>query len=248
MKDGASSWQVFGATVRGPAHVDAGLPNQDAWLGEHAGFGSLAVVCDGLGSAPRSRTGSRAGCRAVLEAVHRWAAAEDAAVGLLTRLIHVLWALNVSPDEPRDCATTCLFAAAMTDGRLVVGQLGDGLALVQIPGHSPRVIADEREGFGNETSGLGVTRSVEEWKVHVEHRTLPGTSVLLASDGVADDLEPDTRAAFARHLRDHYGPLPARERRDTLTTDLTAWPTPNHLDDKTVVLLWSESQPPGEVS
>ena len=101
---------IFGASVQGPLHRSEGRPNEDAWLHARGPFGSLAVVCDGLGSRPNARAGARAACAAVKEAVSRWSKAEDAPLSYLSHLVEVLWRLRLHPTPPDSAATTCLLA------------------------------------------------------------------------------------------------------------------------------------------
>jgi hypothetical protein len=65
-----------------------------------------------------------------------------------------------------------------------------------------------------------------------------GMAVLLASDGVSDDLLPEKRAGFVDWLLKEVvsEPKPGL----SLTRALRDWPVPRHLDDKTVVLLWEQ--------
>lgn len=233
-------WRWFGASVRGPAHEREGTPNQDAWLGRGLRTGGVVAVCDGMGSRKHAALGARAGCLAAAKAARTWARAGGAPVELLLRLVHDLWAVRVHPREKGDCAATCLLAAVPGD-RLVVAQLGDGLAMVVPPGAAPVVLEGRApEGFANLTTGLGVATSLRDWRWH-EGAAEPGALVLLATDGVADDLVPERRARFAAHLRTAYGSLPAAKRWRQLAGELRKWPVPAHGDDKTVALLWSET-------
>ncbi len=120
--------------MRGPLHRREGRPNEDAWPHATGAFGVLAVVCDGLGSKPNARVGSRAACLAVKEAVLRWSKADGAPLAYLPHLIEVLWRLRVYPLDPSSAATTCLLALASETGAWVLGGVGDGLALARTGG------------------------------------------------------------------------------------------------------------------
>jgi hypothetical protein len=62
---------------------------------------------------------------------------------------------------------------------------------------------------------------------------------VLASDGVSDDLRPDRLADFVAWLKDEIAALQPVARWRSLRRELTEWPTPRHLDDKTIaVLAW----------
>ena len=51
-------WQIAGASSMGKSHLDSGLPNQDSFFYQQTPDGSVAVVCDGAGSATMSQQGA----------------------------------------------------------------------------------------------------------------------------------------------------------------------------------------------
>ncbi|WP_279637810.1 PP2C family serine/threonine-protein phosphatase [Corallococcus aberystwythensis] len=230
----------MGASVRGPEHRGDGRPNQDAWLSRLARGTALAVVCDGLGSRPHSAAGSRAACHAVADAVRHWANGPVVPPELLLRLIHALWNVRVHHTGRDESATTCLFAVVTKDGRLLLAQLGDGLVMLKTPkGTTTLEPPDER--FGTATTGLGVASDVREWRLHLERNFTGAASILLATDGVADDLVLEKRADFLSFLVTQYGPRPATARARAIAKELREWPTPRHRDDKTVAVLWNDT-------
>jgi hypothetical protein len=232
----------FGASVRGPAHRSQGQPNQDAWLGGRRSFGTLIVVCDGLGSRANSAVGAREACRAVREALGIWSRRPGAPERLLFGLIAFLWNIRVHPATGKDSATTCLFAAALRGGPLVAAGLGDGLVAVQVPGQAPHILGGSRTSFANETTGLGLSGSASDWKLHTLPQPPPGTRVLLASDGVSDDIVPERLPGLLDHLDRTYRPLAPAQRARRLTGELRNWATPKHTDDKTLAFLWSRAE------
>jgi len=231
-------WSAMAASVRGPEHRRDGRPNQDAWLSRLTRETALAVVCDGLGSRPHSAVGSRAACRAVANAVRHWAAGPDAPPELLLRLVHALWNVRVHQTGRDESATTCLFAVATKDGRLLLAQLGDGLVMLQTP-KGTTTLEPSAERFGNTTTGLGIASDVREWRLHLEPNFAGAASILLATDGVADDLVPEKRSEFLNFLVTEYGSRPASARSRAIANELRDWPTPRHRDDKTVAVLWN---------
>ena len=64
-----------------------------------------------------------------------------------------------------------------------------------------------------------------------------GRTVVLVSDGVADDLVPNRLDAFVAWLADDIGRLEPSARWRHLCRELRAWPVPRHMDDKTVAVL-----------
>jgi serine/threonine protein phosphatase PrpC len=229
--------QIFGASVPGPLHRKMGVGNQDAWLAVAEGFGYLIVVCDGVGSRPEAQRGARIACRAVRDAARYWAQLPDAPVSQLLRLVHVLWEMRVLPSDPSHCATTCLFALLTPAKRLVIAGLGDGMALVRWPSQTRLNIIGPRSAFVNQTVALGLTKSLADWSVQSWDDCMPGSVVILATDGIADDLIEEKLDDFIEYLITKYLPLPALPRWHALCRDLRSWPTPKHTDDKTIAAL-----------
>ena len=228
----------YGASVRGPLHRREGAPNQDAWLRASGSFGSLIVVCDGMGSKPNARAGAHAACAAAREAVRRWARVEGAPLPYLAYLVEVFWRLRVHPGDPRDAATTCLLAFVAVSGQWVVGGVGDGLVATKT-GSEPavQIVGHRDAGFGNETSALGVSRGSKAWRLVGLPPTEGDRVAVLATDGVADDLIPEKLDAFCNWLVGGLLDLAPPKRWQRLQTELRAWPTPRHLDDKTVAVM-----------
>lgn len=233
-------WNVMGASVRGPAHRRQGLSNQDAWMSRLTSGTSLAIVCDGLGSRPNSAIGSRAACLAVADAVRHWASQPDVPPEMLLRLVHALWNVRVYASGRDACATTCLFAVVTKDRRLLLAQLGDGLVMLKTP-QGTITLEPPSDRFGNTTTGLGIAADVRDWRFHFDPQFMGAVSILLATDGVADDLLPEKRTDFLTFLINQYGEQPALQRAHAIAKQLRAWPTPRHLDDKTVAVLWNDA-------
>jgi serine/threonine protein phosphatase PrpC len=220
--------------VVGPSHRSEGKPNEDSWLGTHGAFGTLIVVSDGLGSRSEARKGAQMACRAVLDAVRAWHRAGTGAVADLLQRIEPLWLERIAPSIARDCAATCLFALAHARGHVHVAAIGDGMAFLRTrAGRLEWVVGPRASGFSNDTDALGRASS---WT----HRSFPravGEVVVLASDGVSDDLLPDRIGDFVVWLMDEFSTLPAQRRCQALRRELTEWPTPRHNDDKTLAVL-----------
>ncbi len=243
--EGPSAPILFGASVIGPVHRSQGRPNQDAWLKSAGAFGALAVVCDGLGSRSASALGAQRACRSVRRAVAQW---PGVAVGSdpddLIRLVEVLWRLSQPSLMAADYATTCQFVLREPDGRLILAGLGDGAlmvrdAMVGVRSYGGRAAG----GFGNETLALGLPHRLRDWWIEVLPPQ-PGRVVVLASDGVADDLRPDRIEAFIDWLTVDVAPLSAHQRWLWLCAELRRWPVPRHTDDKTLVVMLDKEQDP----
>ena len=232
---------MYGASVRGPHNLRQGRANQDAWIRATGAFGHLIGVCDGMGSRPASDAGARAACRTLRRAAHLWPGGSSRAdrpdPTHLVRLVEILWRLELARRTPAECASTCLFALREPDGRLLFAGLGDGLAILRkAVGGVTTFGGRDQDAFGDETLALGTPHRIDDWWLATEPPGR-GRTVVLATDGVADDLAPERLDAFTDWLADDVGRLAPATRWRRICRELRAWPVPRHLDDKTVAVL-----------
>lgn len=172
-------------------------------------------------------------CRAVLDAVREWHKEGARTLDDLLGRIEPLWLALIAPSAARDCASTCLFALSHRHGKLHVAAIGDGLALLRTRSGLEWVVGPRAGGFVNETDALG---HAAQWT----SRTFPragGDVVVLATDGVADDLLPERMESFVQWLMDDFASMPPTQRWRALQRELKDWPTPHHTDDKTLAVL-----------
>lgn len=223
----------FGASVAGPRHCAERKPNEDCWLGAKRAFGTLIVVSDGMGSRSEARRGSRMACRAVLDAVSAWHKESAKTFDDLLSSIEPRWLDLIAPASARDCAATCLFALMHTNGNLYVAGIGDGMALTQHHGSLTWTIGPRTSDFGNETKALG---SGASW-TRRDLQSPSGNVVVLATDGVADDLVTERIPGFVQWLVEVFAVLQPYPRWRALENELKNWPTPRHTDDKTIAIL-----------
>lgn len=234
--DTISSWVHAGASVRGPAHAQAERPNQDAWLVRCRAREVIAVVSDGLGSKPMSEFGAQMACKAASQAVSAWRCNSNATPQSLIRIVHAIWSARVAPHKESDCAATCLLAYS-NEKRTILAQLGDGLIAFGSAATGIEVLPSQVRDFSSETTGLGICSDLKEWRVSSVDRRESTFSILLASDGVSEDLLPDKLPDFIGFCSERYLSETPRRRAGLIAQDLRDWPTPGHADDKTLVLL-----------
>lgn len=235
-------WDWFGASVRGPLHQQKKRPNEDAWKGFSNSSGTAIVVSDGMGSKPNARNGAQMACYAVRDALHPWVRADNASPIVLLRLIHLHWGLRISPISEADSAATCLFAVVTPSGKTLIAQLGDGIAVLSEEDGKITLLTPERAGFSNQTTGLGVARSTKEWSVITRPSLPQGAAIFLATDGIADDLASDSLGDLIKFLLQEFSLMNPQKRWHALCRELRNWPTPHHLDDKTLAVLWHNPQ------
>ena len=120
---------------------------------------------------------------------------------------------------------------------MVLAGLGDTLVVLGRNDGSIEVLGErEATSFGSETLGLGTPHSLDDWWIAVEPPG-PRRTVLLATDGVADDLDRSRLLGLMDWLSDELLPMPPRERWHRLCRELREWPVPGHVDDKTIAVL-----------
>ena len=118
---------TFGASVRGPGHKRAGLPNQDAHLSFiKDGCGGI-VLSDGLGSCIQSDKGSKAACCAVVSAMEHALTLMSFDVDVFLEEVKSIYCSSIDIDEYSDYLATCLWFFCPGDGRVDAGMLGDGM-------------------------------------------------------------------------------------------------------------------------
>lgn len=223
-----------GCSVIGPAHRSQKLPNQDSIVLRGARGGWVAAACDGLGSCRFSQHGSRMAGRAVLDQTPLVGGEKPAAIN---SAIHQRWLNLIQPYAVRDVATTCLWAALDRQGNCKLSQLGDGLVLFKSGGRFYR-LTPERQGFGNQTQALWLEHKANHWQEAECHLSAPGDGVVLMTDGVSDDLVPDSLSGFFDALYQGVTSRGRRLGRQWLKAELESWSTPLHGDDKSVVAIF----------
>lgn len=222
------------ATVIGPAHWEGCEPNQDAVLLRGHRGGWFLAVADGLGSRQLSHVGSRLAVRTAYRSLRHdffERSRRDAIQGFYSN-----WLDALPGKAPGLMATTLLAASCNRDGRCVIAQLGDGLALYYSRGGFG-VLGDGRAGFANETAALGVTKAFSAWRFAEVELVEPGDGVVLMTDGLADDLQPERLEGFARKLIRETSKRGRRRGKRWLEQQLAAWPTAMHADDKTIGMI-----------
>jgi serine/threonine protein phosphatase PrpC len=231
-------------SVKGPGHIRDGLPNQDACLVTSVKTGWLAVVCDGMGSRAMAQVGSKQACRSVRSVVNECGFETDGK--LLVRQIYQHWldalgAINPAQAinraqavKPSQAVTTCLIAWLAHHGALRTFQLGDGL-IMTVPGQQLTQSVTTAH-FGNETTGLGISKKWSDWQLS-SSQLAPDQAVVLMTDGISDDLRCGMEQDFGREILHKHRHSSTRSCKNWLKNELMNWATPHHQDDKSLALL-----------
>ena len=224
---------LVGSTCIGKNHVKWGIPNQDALLVKQYDFGNLRVVADGVGSEKHSELASSAAVIAVDDTFKDIAdgklLSEDIADALC---INYEKRLKETSDEP--LSTTGIFCAHLMDQGLFLGQIGDGVCTGFINGER-FLLTGKDSPFANVVDPLTPGCPPERWTV-MRFPAINSAKLLLATDGIADDILPEKEAEFAEFLISMIEETDPDHREEKLLEVLKNWETPHSNDDKTVGL------------
>jgi hypothetical protein len=195
----ARDWRVVGASVRGPAHEQSGLPCQDRMFYRCKDAMLVAVISDGAGSATHAEIGAEICASVVGEQLFKalqGATAPDISNVTGIRLLleqAVISARHSLPiaerlansDDPRfsDYHATLLGAVAQPAGGFFF-HIGDGAAVAyeSFPDGSQVISGPENGEYANETFFF----TEADWRVHLRITPFPTAElVILTTDGAA---------------------------------------------------------------
>lgn len=226
---------ITGASVTGAAHILERLPDQDSFKYRRYGYGAVMAVADGVGSDRYSHFGSKAAVQAVHEAFCAYACG-DIGRAQITKTIYRQYVSLLKTQYRSAASTTCLFAAHLFDQGLYLGLVGDGIICGSINGQ-PLLMKKGSGSFTNIVEPLSPKRAAPAWTTKfIPAARLDSIRLMLATDGVSEDILPNKEADFACYLLERVDARRAEERRRRLLELLKDWQTPRSLDDKTVVL------------
>lgn len=226
---------VAGASVVGAAHLQQLSSNQDAVKFHIYRYGCVMAVADGVGSDKYSQHGSKA----VVQAVHEAFCAynrRDIPRDKITATISRLYCSMLKERYHACAATTCIFAAHVFNQGLFLGQIGDGIVCGKING-IPFVFNRSSESFTNIVVPLSPMRPSPVWNTKfIPESKLNSLQLMLATDGVSEDILPGRETEFTSYLIDKLFTHGVTDRQKLLVDILNHWETPRSIDDKSIVL------------
>ncbi len=229
---------IHSAIIKGPKKEKL----QDAKGISNQKYFSLFIVADGLCSAKNSDFGSKKAIIAVEKAVNQWRKLEKKDNKVLLQLIHFYWNLLIGDSDfkKKDCLTTCLFAYVdKLDRRIILGQLGDGILLFESKEETILVKSSDDYNF---TKSLGSSKSFDDWNLKSFSFDINDFTLLIATDGVSEDLVENKETEFAKSLIQEILKLKRNIRNNYLKQLLENWPTKFHSDDKTICIAWEKKR------
>ena len=219
------------ASLIGKSHKSKDLPNQDACFVKNTSNGIVIAVADGVGSDKDSEYASQAAVHAVYDIFMQY---HPEQVDILGCLICKRFDELMSDAPSRVAGTTCIFCVLLNGTDMFLGQAGDGVCCGFID-NEPFILKNKNSDFANIVCPMFVGCSREAWSI-MHFQGVSSTELMLATDGIADDILPGMEAAFARHLVSELERLPQQDRGAAVMEMLEHWETPNSFDDKTIAL------------
>lgn len=223
--------------------------NQDAFrIGINTQYElAYIIVADGLGSCKHSDEGASR----MTEIVESWlqnklpgyAYLSDSVANIMTKRIVEEWNLSYEMEAVYDYDTT-VHLAVFYKGSLLIGGIGDGMALVSYDDLVCKDSIDTKNLFSNVTNSMCSLNVNElmEFEIIPEDEIHKNAIVIISTDGIADDLIPEKKLTlpgyFAEVIRDKGVQILQNELKEWIED----WETESHSDDKTLCYLVIEKE------
>ena len=193
------------------------------------------MVCDGLGSHLHSDYGSRILCNLFPNCFLEWSKYSPNKIDDLLKLLQSRWLIRTRKMGAETCGCTCQFAILNPKGKGWIAQLGDGMTLVR---HKDEIakFTEKKIGYGNETLAMGDGNLQPHWRKSKIDVSTSGDRLLIMTDGISEDILPHAEGRFISTF-DRFFNKSRSKGQNNLTKELIDWPTPHHLDDKTIVAI-----------
>lgn len=213
------------------------IPNQDIIKVVEFENRFLAVLADGLGSAKWSRLGAKCACESAVQA---YLSRSDENCDWI-QSIPDIWRqlVNETGKLPSECSTTCaLVFVDYSTQTITKASIGDTLVIVK-PDDSLSDLDENTDDFLNETTCLGhsdIQRfCVEEFAYSTKFQ------ILLATDGIAEDLELSRIGDFMSFIKKSCARLSRFESRTFLRRNISKAFSKFNNDDKSMIFAWQEN-------
>ncbi len=226
-------YKLLTVSVRGPGHIKNDSPNQDCAYGDFVGKFLLVMACDGLGSHLHSDYGAKTLCALFPDCFLEWSKYRSNKIDDLLGLLQSRWLIRVRSLGVDTCGCTCQLAILNPKGKGWIAQLGDGMTLAR---HNGKICkyTEEKDGYANETMSMGEGNLQPCWRKSKIDLSTTGDRLIIMTDGVSEDILPQAEEKFTQTFDLFFGTSRSKGQ-NALKKELTNWPTPHHLDDKTII-------------
>lgn len=217
---------------------DEDVPNQDFIdVFENESF-LIATISDGLGSSKKSSEGARIACKIVIDEIQNFQISSD--LQILNTRIKTLWekAIYQIADSFDDYRTTSSFVAIFKkQKKIITGRFGDVLISLRIDGFFQHLKTTEKD-FSNETECLG-SKNKENYFLSI-HDFQHSFDFLIATDGIADELQPEKINSFHDYLKNRFQSIKYNLREQILKNDIENFINKKNNDDKSLIYAWTQ--------
>ena len=218
--------------------------NQDAYRIGADAEKQLAyiIVADGLGSCRFSDQGSAK----IVDIIEQWilnklpvyAFLSDNIANIMAKRIVSEWNAAYDYDEIYDYDTT-VHLALFYRGSILVGGIGDGMALLSYDKLVCKDNIDEKNLFSNVTNSMCSMNVMEllDFEIITADSFENQAIMILATDGIADDLIPEKKLTLPEYFQEVLNESGIKDLQKELEEWISDWATENHSDDKTLCYL-----------
>ena len=218
--------------------------NQDAYRIGADAEKQLAyiIVADGLGSCRFSDQGSAK----IADIIEQWilnklpvyAFLSDNVANIMAKKIVAEWNAAYDYDEIYDYDTT-VHLALFYRGSILVGGIGDGMALLSYDKLVCKDNIEEKNLFSNVTNSMCSMNVMEllDFEIVSTDSIKNQAIMILATDGIADDLIPGKKLTLPGYFQEVLNESGIKNLQKELEEWISDWATENHSDDKTLCYL-----------
>lgn len=223
--------------------------NQDAFLLGNNEELNLAyiIVADGLGSCRNSDKGSKRVSEIVeswlLNQLPRYAYLSNNIANILAKRLVEEWNASYEVDEISSYDTT-VHMAVFYKGSILVGGIGDGMVLVSYDQLVCKDQINHKDLFSNVTNSMCSINvaSLLDFEVIPENSIQERAELILATDGIADDLIPEKKLTLPEYFFEVLTTRGIENMQAELVEWLKDWETESHSDDKTICYLVAKKE------
>lgn len=205
------------------------------------------IVADGLGSCKNSHIGAKS----VVDMVENWLLSRlpeysflsDNVANILAKRLVNEWNTTYEDYNIYEYDTT-VHLAVFYKGSLLIGGIGDGMAIISYDNIICKDNINAQNLFSNVTNSMCSFNVMEllDFEVIMQDAYSERAMMILSTDGIADDLIPDKKLTLPEYFREVLSIQGIEVLQQELKDWIEDWDTENHSDDKTICYLSIEKE------
>lgn len=241
LENGSKVIVLNAVSVKGTRNKRENNKNQDAFVCKVVEEVVYVAVADGLGSCKHSEKGSRLAISCledwIINDLKNYSSPSEEMITILNRKLIDRWRMKITEGHYKDYDTTLLYTIFFNDC-LIVGGIGDGMILCHMDEGVKEFSWDKHE-FSNRTFSLSAHNAIDHMRgelVELSDSCYPIT-LIMATDGVAEDLNPDMKNALPSYLYRKLKETDVITVQDEIEQWVVNWKTNNHTDDRTFCMV-----------